>query len=145
MQIDLTPDPSLLVIIAIFVANYFVVRKWFLRPINQILTDREGEIRGAEKRYEESLAKFNLAVAEMEEKLHHAKREGSEVRERERSEALEQRQQVIRKTRAEAEAIVATADEELRAEVGRAKEMVVREADELARMAAERILGRKLA
>ena len=37
MQINLTPDLSLLAIMVIFIINYMVVRKFFLQPINEVL------------------------------------------------------------------------------------------------------------
>ena len=37
MQINLVPDPSLLAIVVIFFLNYLVVRRFFLKPINDII------------------------------------------------------------------------------------------------------------
>ena len=41
MQISLTPDYSLFAIMVIFIINYFVVSKFFIRPINAVLESRE--------------------------------------------------------------------------------------------------------
>ena len=51
MQINLAPDLSLLAIMVIFIMNYFVVRKFFLQPINEVLEARETETKSAEKLY----------------------------------------------------------------------------------------------
>jgi F-type H+-transporting ATPase subunit b len=142
MQINLTPDLSLLAIMVIFIMNYLVVRKFFLQPINGILEARETETRSAEKLYEDALARFAEATAQTEAQLHAAKRDAAQVRDRFRGEAAAHRQQVVEKTSADARQLVNEADERLTRDVAEAREKIVRESDALARLAAERILGR---
>ena len=142
MQINLAPDPSLLAIMVIFILNYMVVRRFFLRPINEVLEARETETRSAEKLYEEALARFDEATARTEAQLHAAKRDAALLRDRYRGEAGVYRQQVVDRTSAEAKQIVAEADQRLAADVVAARDQIVRESDSLARLAAERILGR---
>jgi F-type H+-transporting ATPase subunit b len=142
MQINLTPDLSLLAIMVIFIMNYFVVRKFFLRPINEVLEARETETRSAEKLYEDALARFSEATAQTEAQLHAAKREAALVRERFRGEAATYRQQLVEKTNVQAREVVAEADQQLSGDVAAARAKIVSESDSLARLAAERILGR---
>ena len=142
MQINLTPDLSLLAIMVIFIMNYFVVRKFFLRPINEVLEARETETRSAEKLYEDALARFSEATAQTEAQLHAAKREAALVRERFRGEAATHRQQLVEKTNVQAREVVAEADQKLSGDVAAARAKIVSESDALARLAAERILGR---
>ena len=142
MQIDLAPNLSLLAIMVIFILNYLVVRTFFLKPINEVLEARETETRTAEGLYEEALARFNEATARMEVQLHAAKRDAAQVRDRFRGEAGAYRQQVVEKTNTDARQIVAEADEKLKGEVVVARASIVRDSDSLARLAAERILGR---
>lgn len=145
MQINLTPDYSLLVVMAIFIANYWVVRFFFLKPVNDVIVGRERDITGAEKLYEEAIARFNEATAEMESKLQQTRREATSVRDKFRSEAAVHRASVVDETRHEAEQIVATADRELKASAATVREQILRDADALARQAAARILGRQVA
>jgi len=142
MQINLTPDLSLLAIMVIFIMNYFVVRKFFLRPINEVLEARETETRSAEKLYEDALARFSEATAQTEAQLHGAKREAALVREGFRGEAATYRQQLVEKSNVQARDVVAEADKKLSGDVAAAREKIVSESDSLARLAAERILGR---
>lgn len=144
MQIKLAPDLSLLAIMVIFIINYLVVRTFFLKPINQVLEARETETRSAEKLYEDALARFNEATAQTEAQLHAAKREAAQLRDRFRGEAGAYRQQVVERTNNEARAVVAEADQKLGADVAVAREKIVRDSDSLARLAAERILGRAI-
>ena len=142
MQINLAPDLSLLAIMAIFIANYWIVRTFFLRPINEVLEARETETKSAEKLYEDALARFNEATAQTEAQLHTAKREAAQVRDRFRGEAGTYRQTLVEKTNVEARGIVAEADQKLSGDVVAARSRIVAESDALARLAAERILGR---
>jgi len=142
MQINLSPDPSLLAVLVIFIINYLVVRTFFLKPINTVLEARETETRSAEQVYMDALARFEDATAKVEEQLHSAKREAAQVRDRFRGEAGAQRQQMIDQTSAQAKQIVGEADEKLSRDVAVAREKIVSDSDSLARLAAERILGR---
>lgn len=142
MQINLAPDLSLLAIMVIFMLNYLIVRKFFLQPISEVLDARETETKSAEKLYEEALARFSEATAQTEAQLQAAKREAAQVRERFRGEAGAYRQQVVEQTNTEARAQLGEADKKLSQDVSVAREQIVRDSDQLARLAAERILGR---
>jgi F-type H+-transporting ATPase subunit b len=139
------PDFTLLIIVVLFFTNYLIVRTFFLRPINRILNERESEIGSAQKRYEEALGRFNDATTAIEARLHQARREASNVRESRRVIAVTHRQQLIERTRAEAEKTVVQATSGLKKDVAAAREKIVRDADALARNAVERIIGRKIA
>jgi F-type H+-transporting ATPase subunit b len=142
MQINLVPDPSLLAIVAIFFLNYLVVRRFFLKPLNDIIEARETETATAERLYEESLTRFNEETSRMEERLHAAKREAGSIRERFRAEAAQFRQQTVERTQGEAKNIIGSADTTLKKDVAEARETIKRDSESLARLAAERILGR---
>lgn len=126
----------------IFILNYMVVRKFFLRPINDVIEQRETERRTAEQLYEEALARFNEATAQIESQVHAAKRDAAAIRDRFRSEAAAHRNQVIERTHGEAGRLVNDADAKLGVDVKTARERIALESESLARLAAERILGR---
>lgn len=142
MQINLMPDYSLLAILVIFIINYLVVRTFFLKPINAVLEERETETKSAEQLYEEALSRFNDATAQMEARVHSARREAAQLRDHFRGEAASQRQQLIERTSGEAKQIVGDADAKLTRDVAEARHTIVRDSESLARLAAERILGR---
>lgn len=126
----------------IFILNYLVVRKFFLQPVNAILEERETDTRSAEKLYEDALARFNEATAQTENQLHSAKRDAAQVRDHFRGEAAAYRQQVVEQTQGQAREIVSEADAKLTSDVAVARETIVRDSESLAKLAAERILGR---
>jgi F0F1-type ATP synthase membrane subunit b/b' len=142
MQINLTPDYSLLAIMVIFILNYLIVSRFFLRPINQVIEARESEVRSANEVYEQSMARFNEATSQMEEKLHAARHVAADVRDRFRREAAAYRSTIVEKTHADAGSLVSEADEKLKGDVAAARAKIVTESEALAKLAAERILGR---
>ena len=144
MQINLMPDLSLLAVMVIFILEYIVVTRYFLRPINDVLESREAEARSAQEIYEQSLGRFNAETNRIEERLHEAKREAAQLRERFRSEAGAHRVSLVERTTNEAQKLVAEADQRLSSDVKEAREKIARDAESLARLAAERILGRPL-
>jgi F-type H+-transporting ATPase subunit b len=142
MQINLAPDWSLPVIMVLFFLNYLIVRKFFIKPINDVLEARETETKTADRLHDEALERFKTATADIEARLHNAKREAAQLRERYRGEAAAQRQSMIEKTGTEAKSIVNEADQQLSGDVKQAREKIATESDSLAREAAARILGR---
>ena len=142
MQINLFPDASLFAVMAIFIVNYFIVRRFLIKPVNEVLEAREAEKKSADQLYEQAMARFNEATSTMEVQLHGAKRDAAQVREQFRGEATVHRNRVIETTQKEAMKIVSDADQKLSREVDEARETIKRESESLARAAAERILGR---
>jgi F0F1-type ATP synthase membrane subunit b/b' len=144
MQVNLMPDASLFAVMAIFIVNYFVVSRFFIRPFNDVLEAREHDARTAQEIYEQALARFNQATAQIEERMHVAKREASQLRERFRADAAQHRGGLIERTSTEAKRLITDAETRLGKDVQTAREKLVRDAEALARLAAERILGRAL-
>jgi F0F1-type ATP synthase membrane subunit b/b' len=144
MQINLMPDLSLLAVMVIFILEYIVVSRYFLGPINDVLESREAEVRSAQEIYEQSLGRFNEETNRIEQRIHEARREAAQLREKFRADAGEHRASLVEKTTGEAQKLVAEADKRLSRDVKEAREKIARDADSLARLAAERILGRPL-
>jgi F0F1-type ATP synthase membrane subunit b/b' len=142
MQINLTPDYSLLAIVVIFILNYLVVSRFFLRPINQVIEARESDVRSANEVYEQAMTRFNEATTKMEEQVYAARHAAADVRDRFRREAAAYRASIVEKTHTDAGSIVSEADEKLKGDVAQARAKIVTESESLAKLAAERILGR---
>lgn len=142
MQINLMPDFSLLAIMVIFIMTYLVVRKFFLEPINNVLEAREHETKTSDQLYEEAMSRFNEATAQVEDRLHIAKKDAAQLRDQFRAEASAHRASLVERTTAEAKKLVAEAETKLTQDVKVARETITTESESLARIAAERILGR---
>lgn len=144
MQINLMPDLSLLAVMVIFILEYIIVSRFFLRPINAVLESREAEAQSAQEIYEQSLGRFNEETNRIEQTLHEAKRDAAQLREKFRTDAGTHRASLVQKTTGEAQKLVAEADQRLSRDVEEVREKLTRDAESLARLAAERILGRPL-
>jgi len=142
MQISLFPDSSLFAVLVIFIITYFVVRRFFIEPFNAVLESREHETKSADELYEAAMMRFNDATSHVETKLHEAKREAAAVREKFRAEAGAHRHTLVDRTLGESKRMIDEADAKLKADVAEARTRIVTEAESLARLAAERILGR---
>ena len=106
------------------------------------MEEREHDTKSADELYEQAMARFNEATANVEERLHIAKRDAANVREQFRADAGARRASMIDKTRGEADTFLAEADTKLKDDVTAARDRIVRESEALAHLAAERILGR---
>ena len=115
-----------------------------MKPINDVLESREAEARSAQETYEQSLSRFNEATNRIEQRLHEAKRDAAQLRDKFRSEAGVHRQSLVERTTAEARKLIMEAEQRLSRDVKEARDKIVRDAESLARLAAERILGRPL-
>ncbi len=136
MQINLVPDLSLLAVMVIFILEYMIVSRYFLRPINDVLESREAEARSAQEIYEQSLGRFNEETNRIEQTLRETRREAAQLREKFRADAGAHRASLVEN--------VAEADNRLSRDAKEAREKIARDAESLARLAAERILGRPL-
>ena len=144
MQINLVPDLSLLAVMAIFVVEYFVVKRFFLKPINDILEAREIETRTAQEMHEAALARLKEATDKIEARMHEERRDAAQLRDKFRNEAGAYRGGLIERTTGEAKKLVAEADERLTSDVKEAREKLERDIESLARLATEKILGRRV-
>lgn len=140
----ITPDYTLLVMIAIFLLTYAVVKRWLVDPINGVLEWRAAQVHEADSKYEDAMATLHESSSESEAKLQSARREAAEVRDRYRGEATREREEKMSAVRADAEKQIAQASEELDREVGQIRGAIETDAEKLAEEMAERVLGRDL-
>lgn len=107
-SIQLVPDGTLLVHLAMVAVMVFILNRTLLKPINDILAEREKQVAGRLKEAEalatetdEKLKKYNAA-------LHDARSEGYRLLEKERAAALKEKDEKIRLYREEMSKTVAS-------------------------------------
>ena len=100
-SIQLVPDGTLLLHLLMVAVMVFILNRTLLKPINQILAEREKQIAGRLKEAE-------ALAAETEEKLRHyngtlreARAEGYRLLEKERAAALKEKEEKVRLYREE--------------------------------------------
>jgi F-type H+-transporting ATPase subunit b len=131
-SIQLFPDGTLLFHIALILIMIAVLNRTVFKPINQILDRRERSHRGGSTEAEEILETVAEKRSEYESSLLKARTESYELIERERSEAVEMRQQKIDDARTEASELLANEKAKLKDEVAEARVEIVREARHMA-------------
>jgi len=112
--IQLVPDGTLLLHLVLVIVMVFVLSRTLLKPINDILAEREKQVSGRLKEAE-------LLAAETEEKLkrynsalHDARTEGYRLLEKERAAALKDKDEKVRLYREEVSKTVAMQLEQTR-------------------------------
>jgi F0F1-type ATP synthase membrane subunit b/b' len=135
-------DASLLVIMGIFWITYLILRFYFFQPMFELLAAREGTIATARHTHEEALGETSDAIEAEEGRLAEVRAASAAQRERLRRKALEQRQEILAHAKTVAQEEIEEAQRQLEEQVARERVVLERRAHELARVMAERLLGR---
>jgi F-type H+-transporting ATPase subunit b len=138
------PDLSVFWVIFFVMLLTVIIDRLLLRPLTQVMGQREQAIRSARELAEKSASQARAAAAEFEQKTTAARGEIYRQMDDMRRTALAERTEIMARTRAEADAQVAAASDQLKAETEEARRRLAIDADTLGGAVAERILGRKV-
>ena len=143
-SIQLVPDGTLFLHIALILVMVFVLNHTLFKPINRILEEREkrtggrsGEARGILRRVEEKTANYERSLRE-------ARAEGYRLMEQVRAEAMQERQSVLNTIRAEVDRLIMEQKEAIAAQTEEARATLGSDARRVAREIGERILHRPI-
>ena len=106
-SIQLVPDGTIFLHIAIIVLMIFILNTTLFRPINRILAERERRTHGGTGEARDILQRVAASMNRYERSLRDARAEGYRLLEQERTQALAERQTQITSLRAEIESSVA--------------------------------------
>src|SRR2546421_13120499 len=106
-SIQLVPDGTVFLHIAIIILMVYVLNATLFRPINRILAERERIARSGHGAAHDILQKVEANLTLYEESLRAARAEGYRLLEQERADALSARQAQLAQVRAEAEQLLA--------------------------------------
>ena len=141
--IQLVPDGTLLLHLVLVVVMVFVLNRTLLKPINDILADRDKQVSGRLKEAE-------LLAAETEDKLrryngalHEARTEGYRLLEKERAAALKEKDEKIRLYREEMSKTVASQLEQTRQQEQKVRAELESQAAVVGDLISSRILRRE--
>jgi F-type H+-transporting ATPase subunit b len=140
----LLPDLSVVWVIFFVLLLTILLDRLLLKPILRVMEQREHAIRSARELAERSASEARAAAAEFDQKTAAARAETYRQMDEMRRTAMNERAEVMARTRAEADAQVAAASAQLQAEAEEARRRLTSEAEVLGAAAAERILGRKV-
>jgi F-type H+-transporting ATPase subunit b len=139
----LLPDLSVVWVIFFVLLLTIVLDRLLLKPILRVMEQREHAVRSARELAERAAGEARAASAEFDQKVAAARAEVYRQMDDVRRAALNERAEIMARTRAEAEAEIASASAQLQAETEAARRTLSADAEALGAAAAERILGRK--
>lgn len=143
-SIQLVPDGTLFVHIAIILLMIYVLNRMLFRPINRVLDEREQRTGGRSSEAREILHRIDENIARYERSLREARTEGYHLLEQQRAEALSIRQNRVAAEREKVAAMVEQEKEAIRAQVGEARSTLGDEARRVAASVSTQILGRPI-
>jgi F0F1-type ATP synthase membrane subunit b/b' len=113
-SIQLVPDGTLLLHLVLVVVMVFVLNRTLLKPINQILSEREKQITGRLREAEAMAAESEEKLKKYNDALREARGAGYRLLEKERAEGLKEKEQKLRQYRDEMSKEVATQVDQIR-------------------------------
>ena len=112
--IQLVPDATLLLHLVFVVVMVVVLNRTLLKPINQILAEREKQITGRLREAEALAAESQEKLKKYNDTVREARTTGYKLLEKERADGLKEKEQKLRQSRDELSKNVATQVEQIR-------------------------------
>ncbi|HEV2881899.1 MAG TPA: hypothetical protein VGX24_11530 [Pyrinomonadaceae bacterium] len=141
-SIQLVPDGTLFLHIAIIVFMIYVLNATLFRPVNRVLAERERRTRGGTGEAQDILQRVANSMNRYERSLREARTEGYRLLEQERAKALLERQNQITSLRAEIEASTEEQKRLLRTQSEQARTSLEEDARRIASDISRQILNR---
>lgn len=113
-SIQLVPDGTLLLHLLMVAVMVFILNRTLLKPINEILAEREKQVAGRLREAEAMAAESDEKVRRYNATLREARAEGYRLLEKERAAALKEKDEKVRQYREESSKAVATQIEQTR-------------------------------
>jgi len=113
-QIQLVPDGTLLLHLLMVGVMVFILNRTLLKPINQILAERERQVEGRIKEAEALAAETEEKLRRYNSTLREARTEGYRLLEKERAAALKEKDEKVRQYREQMSQTVAAEVESTR-------------------------------
>lgn len=130
--VQLVPDGSLIIHIAMVLLMIFILNRTFFRPINRIIESRMKSQGGRYTEAEEILNRVGKKQSDYEENLRQARSEGYEIVESQRNSALQSQQSQIEAVKAETSEKFAQSKTDIDRQTSEARIVIAQQADELA-------------
>lgn len=137
------PDLSVVWVIFFVLLLTILLDRLLFKPVLRVVEARGRAISSARDLAERSASEARLAAAEFEQKTAAARGELYRQMDEMRRTATSERAEILARTRAEADAEIASASQQLTADAEEAKRRLEADAETLGAAVAERILGRQ--
>jgi F-type H+-transporting ATPase subunit b len=143
-SIQLVPDGTLFLHIAIILVMVFVLNATFFKPINRILEEREKRTRGRSGEASDILRRVDEKIAHYEQTLRKTRAEGYLLMEQERAAVMQERQAKLSAIREEINRSIVEQKEALQGQVGEVRATLDADARRLAVEIGAQILHRPI-
>jgi F-type H+-transporting ATPase subunit b len=137
-------DYSVILQILFFLLFWFLMDRIIFKPFLGLLDERERRTEGAKAETAALIEEAERLRAEYESGMAKAQEEAEAVKEAILVDARRSREQLLTQAREEAGKMMERSRGEIRIELQKARELVLREAEAIARQMTETILGRRL-
>ena len=141
-QIQLVPDGTLLLHLLMVAVMVFVLNRTLLKPINQILAEREKQIAGRLKEAEAMANEMQEKQKRYNDALREARADGYKLLEKERAQGLKEKEEKLRQYRDEMSKEVAAQIESTRKQKEAVKEELEAQAATIGNLISARVLRR---
>jgi F-type H+-transporting ATPase subunit b len=142
-SIQLVPDGTLLVHLLMVVVMVFILNRTLLRPLNQILAEREKQIAGRLQEAEELAADTEQKLKKYNEALHDARVEGYKLLEKERADALKEKDEKVRQHREQTSSEVAAQLDNIKRQEQSVKQELETQAASISNLISAQVLRRR--
>ena len=143
-SIQLVPDGTLLLHLVMVAVMVFVLNRTLLKPINRILAEREKQISSHMTQAQILVAESQEKLKKYNETLHAARVDGYKLLERERAEALKEKDEKVRQYRELMSKEVATQVNNTRRQEERVKGELETQAAAISNLISSQILRRPI-
>jgi F-type H+-transporting ATPase subunit b len=143
-SIQLVPDGTLILHVLIILVMVYVLNATLFKPINQILAARDRRTKGRLSEAQEILKSVSEQLANYERQLRQARGEAYAFSERERSAAMQERQQKLNEMRARLSESIAQEKKAIERQADEARGTLEVESRRLAREIGARVLSRPI-
>jgi F-type H+-transporting ATPase subunit b len=139
-SIQLIPDGTLLIHIAIIITMVFVLNRLLFKPVGRVLSEREARTHGRSDEAHDTMRRVSESLSRYETSRRQARAEGYSLLERQQSEASAERQRKVASVRREVEEQIEEEKRQIRAQAEAARATL----EEEARMVAANIRSQVL-
>jgi F-type H+-transporting ATPase subunit b len=140
VEVRLVPDGTLFIHIALILLMIYILNRTFFRPINRVIQSRERSKGGYSGEAEEILKSISEKQTRYEAAMLEARSKGYELIEKERHEAVAERQARMSAAKTEVEQTIALEKSDLERQTAEAKAVIAREAEKMAEKISANIL-----
>ena len=142
-QIQLVPDGTLLLHLLMVVIMVFILNRTLLKPINQILAEREKQIQGRLKEAQALAAETEEKRKRYNDALHAARVDGYKLLEKERGDGLKEKDEKVRLYREQTSREVAAELDKIKRQEQSVKQELETQAASISSLISAQVLRRR--